>query len=186
MGADQSALTNHELLRTALEDFKALSYKPNDLFDPAWLSTAYQQAISDGVLTRNDQWLLRKRTNLANKKRNAELVLHLTVRLQPVTFSGPPQTHLPLPSCVQHHDEFRRKQLKFLQRESWFWVANLDSYALLLQARCQLLARYAAAYQRTLRRAEVRIHSLIRPFYRSLILLWLCACITRRWKVARQ
>src|SRR4051812_24213985 len=94
-------LTNAALQKTTIGDFAALKWRPNDWLDATWLFNTYTHALSEGIITRNDQWIHRKRTNLSLKKRHTESVLPII-----------------------HNDEWRRKQLKYLQRESWFWVSN--------------------------------------------------------------
>ncbi|GAB5354840.1 hypothetical protein AAMO2058_000153900, partial [Amorphochlora amoebiformis] len=96
------------------------------------LDSTYKKLLTYGLLSRPDGLLKKKKEKQKRKLEDSEIVL---------------QTSL---STTQSDSQFRRKQLKCLQRNMSFLSRSAEPFADLMASRAQYMHRIATAFQRTI------------------------------------
>eukprot|EP00462_Mataza_sp_D1_P007461 CAMPEP_0175119910 /NCGR_PEP_ID=MMETSP0087-20121206/330_1 /TAXON_ID=136419 /ORGANISM="Unknown Unknown, Strain D1" /LENGTH=177 /DNA_ID=CAMNT_0016401303 /DNA_START=33 /DNA_END=563 /DNA_ORIENTATION=+ len=130
MGNVQSeAFSDQALSDTTVQDTQVMHFSENDFFDPFWLAQTYTTGLSEGLVALRSTQFLDKRANLRRKARDADMVLESV-----------------------HQEEFKRRALKYLQKEMVVSTDGADPYGHTLRARCALLARVQLAYVRMQKR----------------------------------
>jgi hypothetical protein len=72
--------SERNLSKETLNDVQVLQYDERDLLNVRWLNTAYSKGLANGTLVRNDEFFVKKRTNLKRKATETDMVLQVTVR----------------------------------------------------------------------------------------------------------